>query len=253
MTSYISTRGEAPRLGFCDVMLTGLARDGAFYLFTLRLIPVVPFFAVNLLMGLTPLPALTYYWVSQVGMLAATVVYVNAGTQLGRLDSLSGIASPALLASFALLGLFPWIARGILGVVKRRKVYARWRRPARFDRNLVVIGAGAVGLSCARALALKGRDVLVLEAAEDFDVGGVVAGLLKAIDYALAQKLLAQRGDRSRHFFQGLRHLGGGDGHLLQLLRASGLCSGGSGCRHQTSAKQQMTPHEQRAFKVWVC
>jgi pyruvate/2-oxoglutarate dehydrogenase complex dihydrolipoamide dehydrogenase (E3) component/uncharacterized membrane protein YdjX (TVP38/TMEM64 family) len=141
----------------------GLTRDGAFYLFTLRLIPVVPFFAVNLLMGLTPLPALTYYWVSQVGMLAATVVYVNAGTQLGQLDSLSGIASPALLASFALLGLFPWIARGILGVVKRRKVYARWRRPARFDRNLVVIGAGAAGLVSSYIAAAAQAKVTLVE------------------------------------------------------------------------------------------
>jgi pyruvate/2-oxoglutarate dehydrogenase complex dihydrolipoamide dehydrogenase (E3) component/uncharacterized membrane protein YdjX (TVP38/TMEM64 family) len=153
------------RLGHrAAVIETGLARDGAFYLFTLRLIPVVPFFAVNLLMGLTPLPALTYYWVSQVGMLAATVVYVNAGTHLGQLDSLSGIASPALLASFALLGMFPWIARGILGLVKRRKVYARWRRPARYDRNLVVIGAGAAGLVSAYIGAAAQAKVTLIEA-----------------------------------------------------------------------------------------
>src|SRR3990167_5861671 len=97
------------------------------------------------------------------GMLAATVVYVNAGTQLGQLDSLSGIASPTLLASFALLGLFPWIARGILGVVKRRKVYARWRRPARFDRNLVVIGAGAAGLVSSYIAAAAQAKVTLVE------------------------------------------------------------------------------------------
>ena len=98
----------------------GLARDGAFYLFTLRLIPVVPFFAVNLLMGLTPIRMLTFYLVSQAGMLAGTAVYVNAGTQLAQVEDLSGIVSLPLLVSFALLGLFPWIARKILQVVKRR-------------------------------------------------------------------------------------------------------------------------------------
>ncbi|MGV8985960.1 MAG: TVP38/TMEM64 family protein [Cypionkella sp.] len=99
----------------------GLNRDGAFYLFTLRLIPVVPFFAVNLLMGLTPIRVRTFYTVSQIGMLAATVVYVNAGTQLAQLTSLAGIASPGLVFSFALLGLFPWIARLVLNSVNRRK------------------------------------------------------------------------------------------------------------------------------------
>ncbi|MDO9525411.1 MAG: FAD-dependent oxidoreductase [Gemmobacter sp.] len=142
----------------------GLTRDGALYLFTLRLIPVVPFFAVNLLMGLTPIPATTFYLVSQTGMLAGTAVFVNAGTQLAQLESLSGIASPALLASFALLGLFPWFARMFLNVIKRRKTYARWKRPARYDRNLIVIGAGAAGLVSSYIAAATKAKVTLIEA-----------------------------------------------------------------------------------------
>ncbi|MFV0245504.1 MAG: FAD-dependent oxidoreductase [Qingshengfaniella sp.] len=140
----------------------GLRRDGPFYLFSLRLIPVIPFFAVNLLMGLTPIPARTFYWVSQLGMLAGTAVYVNAGTQIAALDSLSGIVSPRLLASFALLAVFPWIARPLIGAIRRRRIYARWRKPARFDRNLIVIGAGAAGLVTSYiAAATKAKVTLV--------------------------------------------------------------------------------------------
>ncbi|RYF38234.1 MAG: TVP38/TMEM64 family protein, partial [Comamonadaceae bacterium] len=126
----------------------GIDRDGPFYLFTLRLVPLVPFFVINLVMGLTRMPALTFYWVSQLGMLAGTAVYVNAGTQIARIDSLQGILSPGLIASFVLLGLFPLLARKVLDALARRRVYRRWRgqRPRRFDRNLVVIGAGAGGL-----------------------------------------------------------------------------------------------------------
>lgn len=142
----------------------GVEKDGAFYLFTLRLIPVVPFFLINLLMGLTRMKAFTFYWVSQTGMLAGTLVYVNAGTQLARLDSLQGILSPALLGSFVLLGIFPLIARRIVEAVQKRKVYARWNsvRPRTFDRNLVVIGAGAGGLVTAYiAAAVKAKVTLV--------------------------------------------------------------------------------------------
>jgi len=124
----------------------GVARDGAFYLFSLRLVPVFPFFLVNLLMGLTPIRTGTFYAVSQVGMLLGTVVYVNAGTQLAGISSLSDVASPGLIASFAALGLLPWIGRWIMAGFKRRRVQARWTKPKRFDRNLVVIGAGAAGL-----------------------------------------------------------------------------------------------------------
>lgn len=142
----------------------GLERDGAFYLFTLRLIPVVPFFLINLLMGLTRMKTLTFYAVSQIGMLAGTLVYVNAGTQLARLDSLQGILSPALIGSFVLLGFFPLIARRALAAWQRRQVDARWRgvRPRHFDRNLIVIGAGAGGLVTAYiAAAVKARVTLV--------------------------------------------------------------------------------------------
>lgn len=89
----------------------GIEKDGAFYLFSLRLVPLFPFFMINLVMGLTPIKAWTFYWVSQVGMFAGTAVYINAGTQLAQIDSLGGILSPTLLASFALLGLFPLVAR----------------------------------------------------------------------------------------------------------------------------------------------
>jgi pyruvate/2-oxoglutarate dehydrogenase complex dihydrolipoamide dehydrogenase (E3) component/uncharacterized membrane protein YdjX (TVP38/TMEM64 family) len=140
----------------------GVARDGAFYLFSLRLVPVFPFFMVNLVMGLTPIRPWTYYWVSQLGMLLGTLVYVNAGTQLARIDRLSDIASPGLLASFAALGLLPWLGKWIMGLIKRRRVYARWTKPRRFDRNLVVIGAGAAGLvSSLIAATVKARVTLV--------------------------------------------------------------------------------------------
>ena len=142
----------------------GIRKDGAFYLFTLRLIPVVPFFVINLLMGLTAMKTRTFYWVSQLGMLAGTAVYVNAGTQLGQLQSLRGILSPGLLGSFVLLGLFPLIARQIVEAVQKRKVYARWAgvRPKSFDRNLIVIGAGAGGLVSAYiAAAVKAKVTLV--------------------------------------------------------------------------------------------
>lgn len=142
----------------------GIERDGALYLFTLRLIPVVPFFVINLVMGFTQMKARTFYWVSQVGMFAGTIVYVNAGTQLGRIDSLQGILSPALIGSFVLLGIFPLVARRIVDMVQKRKVYARWAsvRPKTFDRNLVVIGAGAGGLVSAYiAAAVKARVTLV--------------------------------------------------------------------------------------------
>ena len=141
----------------------GMHREGAFYLFTLRLVPVIPFFAVNLVMGLTTLRAWTFYWVSQLGMLAATVLYVNAGTQLASLHSLSGILSPRIVGSFALLGVFPLLARWITARVKARRVYVRWPKPAKFDRNLVVIGAGSAGLVSAYIAATVRAKVTLIE------------------------------------------------------------------------------------------
>lgn len=140
----------------------GVEREGAFYLFTLRLVPVFPFFLINLLMGLTSMKAFTFFWVSQLGMLAGTVVYVNAGTELAKIDSLSGILSPGLILSFVLLGIFPLIAKKLTDKIKARKVYAKWNKPAKFDRNMVVIGAGAAGLvSSYIAAAVKAKVTLI--------------------------------------------------------------------------------------------
>ena len=141
----------------------GMEKEGAFYLFTLRLIPAVPFFVINLAMGLTAIRAWTFYWVSQLGMLAGTVVYVNAGTQLGRIESLQGILSWQLLGAFVLLGIFPLLAKRLLDAYKARKVYARWRKPSRFDRNLIVIGAGSAGLVSAYVAATVRAKVTLVE------------------------------------------------------------------------------------------
>lgn len=140
----------------------GIRRDGAFYLFALRLVPAFPFFIVNLLMGLTPIRVGTFYWVSQVGMLPATVVYVYAGTQIGQLTSLSGILSPELLVAFVLLAVFPFLARRGLEAIETRKAYANWKRPARYDADIVVIGAGSAGLVTAYiGAAVQAKVVLV--------------------------------------------------------------------------------------------
>jgi len=143
----------------------GVRKEGGFYLFTLRLVPAFPFFMINLLMGLTPIPARTFYWVSQIGMFAGTLVYVNAGTQLGQIDALAGILSPGLIASFVLLGIFPLIAKRIVAAVKARKVFARWagHKPARFDRNLIVIGGGSAGLVTAYIAAAVKSSVTLIE------------------------------------------------------------------------------------------
>ncbi|MDQ6962801.1 MAG: FAD-dependent oxidoreductase [Mariprofundaceae bacterium] len=142
----------------------GIQKDGAFYLFGLRLIPLFPFFIVNVLMGLTTIRPWTYYWVSQVGMLAATLVYVNAGTQLAQLNTLSDILSPSLLFSFILLGLFPLIASKGLHMFSKRRLYSKWKKPKTFDRNLIVIGAGAAGLVSSYIAATVKAKVTLVEA-----------------------------------------------------------------------------------------
>ncbi len=124
----------------------GVERDGAFYLLALRLVPAFPFWVINLVMALTPIRTWTYYWVSQLGMLPATVVYVNAGTQLAQIESTGDILSPGLIGAFVLLGLLPLLLRWVLRMLRYRKVYRDFAKPARFDYNLVVIGAGAAGL-----------------------------------------------------------------------------------------------------------
>lgn len=144
----------------------GIARDGAFYLLSLRLVPLFPFFVINLLMGLTRMKTATFYGVSQLGMLPATVVFVNAGTQLAQLTSVKGILSPALLGSFVLLGVFPLIAARVVSVLRTRRVYAPWRHlmPRRFDRNLIVIGAGSAGLVTSYIAAAVRAKVTLVEA-----------------------------------------------------------------------------------------
>jgi len=141
----------------------GMQRDGAWYLLTLRLVPLFPFFAVNLLAALTPIAATRFYWVSQLGMLAGTAVYVNAGTQLATIQRTADIFSPALLGSFVLLGVFPLIAKFGVDGWRRRKLYAKWQKPARFDRNLVVIGAGAGGLVTAYIASVVKAQVTLVE------------------------------------------------------------------------------------------
>ena len=144
----------------------GVKKEGGFYLFTLRLVPIFPFFLINLLMGLTAIKARTFYWVSQIGMLAGTFVFVNAGTQLAQIEQLSGILSFNLLASFALLGLFPLIAKGILTILKKRRVYKNYNKPKKFDRNMIVIGAGAGGLVTSYIAATVKAKVTLIEAGE---------------------------------------------------------------------------------------
>ena len=135
----------------------GVEREGAFYLFALRLVPAFPFFLINLVMGLTNMRTLTYFWVSQVGMLAGTIAYVYAGTQLGQFKISAG-----LVAAFVILGIFPLVAKKVLDALKARKVYAKWPRPASYEQNVVVIGAGAAGLVTAYiAAAVKAKVTLV--------------------------------------------------------------------------------------------
>ncbi|HKL26953.1 MAG TPA: FAD-dependent oxidoreductase [Desulfuromonadales bacterium] len=140
----------------------GIEREGAFYLFTLRLVPIFPFFVINLVMGLTPMKTLTFYWVSQVGMLFGTAVYVNAGTQLGQIESLGGVLSPELIFSLALLGIFPLLARKGVDFMKRHKTSKHFSKPKNFDYNVVVLGAGSAGLvSSYIAAAVKAKVALI--------------------------------------------------------------------------------------------
>ena len=148
---------------YIQTINTGLEKDGGFYLFSLRLIPALPFFAVNLLMGLTAMKGWRFYWVSQLGMLLGTAVFINAGTQLSQLTSVSDISSPTLLMSFVALGLLPWMARFAIDFYQRRKVYAKWVKPKQFDRNVIIIGAGAAGLVSAYIAAVVRAKVTLIE------------------------------------------------------------------------------------------
>ncbi|PSW98884.1 FAD-dependent oxidoreductase [Photobacterium iliopiscarium] len=141
----------------------GIKKEGGFYLLSLRLIPVFPFFLINLLMGLTIIKTRTFFFVSQLGMLAGTAVYINAGTQLGKIDSLSVIISAPVLFSLVLLGLFPLLTKWIMKTMAMKKQYQQWQKPARFDQNLVVIGAGSGGLVSAYIAAAVKAEVTLIE------------------------------------------------------------------------------------------
>jgi pyruvate/2-oxoglutarate dehydrogenase complex dihydrolipoamide dehydrogenase (E3) component/uncharacterized membrane protein YdjX (TVP38/TMEM64 family) len=153
------TRRYGERLKAFDA---GVQRDGAFYLLSLRLLPLFPFFVVNLVSGLTSLRLWTYYWVSQLGMLPATVVYVYAGTQLASIESPRDIVSPGLLLAFVAIGLLPLLLKAVLAWLQARRVYAGFKRPARFDYNLIAIGAGSAGLVTAYiGAAVKAKVALI--------------------------------------------------------------------------------------------
>jgi len=167
---YLARDGIQARYGArLKAINAGIEKEGAFYLFTLRLVPIFPFFLINLLLGLTKMRATTFFWVSQLGMLPGTFVYVNAGTQIAQLKSLGGILSPGLIGAFVLLGVFPLIAKKIVDLFKARKVYAGWKKPKRYDRNLIVIGGGSAGLVSAYiAAAVKAKVTLI----EKNEMGG---------------------------------------------------------------------------------
>jgi pyruvate/2-oxoglutarate dehydrogenase complex dihydrolipoamide dehydrogenase (E3) component/uncharacterized membrane protein YdjX (TVP38/TMEM64 family) len=205
----------------------GMAKDGAFYLFTLRLVPVFPFFVINLVMGLTAIRTRTFYWVSQLGMLAGTAVYVNAGTQLAQIDSLAGILSPGLIGSFVLLGIFPLLAKKLIGLIQARKVYAGWKRPARFERNLVVIGAGAGGLVTAYiAAAVKAKVTLI----EGHKMGG------DCLNYGcVPSKALI----RSARFMKTVR-----DAEALGIANARAVADFGTIMTRVRNVVRQVEPHD---------
>lgn len=141
----------------------GFAREGPFYLFALRLVPLFPFFLINLVVGLMSIRAWTFYWVSQLGMLAGTLAYVNAGTQLAQLTNVHGVLSPGVLLSFTLLGILPLLAKKALSGLRQQRVYRKWNKPRRFDRNLIVIGGGAAGLVSAYIGAAAKAKVTLIE------------------------------------------------------------------------------------------
>ncbi len=164
MTRFLFRDAVRARFGkYLTTIDQGIERDGAFYLFAMRLVPAVPFFVINLAMALTPISTWRFYWVSQLGMIFGTVVYVNAGAELGQIESIGDILSPTLWISFVLLGLAPLIAKKLLDVIKARKVLRKFKKPRHFDNNLVVIGAGSGGLVAALIAATVKAKVTLIE------------------------------------------------------------------------------------------
>ncbi len=147
-----------------SVINQGIEKEGGFYLFALRLVPAFPFFLINLAMGLTPIKTQVFYLVSQIGMLPGTLVYINAGTELAKIESVSGILSPGLMVSFVLLGIFPFIAKGVVSYARQKKVFSKFIKPKQFDYNLVVIGAGSAGLVASYIAAAVKAKVALIEA-----------------------------------------------------------------------------------------
>lgn len=141
----------------------GISKDGAFYLFSLRLLPVFPFFLINLVMGLTSIRTRTFFLVSQVGMLAGTAAYVNAGTQLSKIESVRDVLSTELILSFSFLGLLPLFSRWLIHILKKRKRLKRFKRPKKFDYNMVVIGGGSAGLVSSYIAAAVNARVAIIE------------------------------------------------------------------------------------------
>lgn len=155
---YVQTR-FASRLTLINKKVK---EEGALYLLFLRLVPVFPFVLVNLVMALTPIRSFTFYWVSQLGMLPATMIYVNAGTQIAKISSLNDITSPSLLFALALLGALPFISKGIFNVIKSRRLYKSFNKPKSFEYNTVVLGGGSAGLVAAYTTStLQGKVALI--------------------------------------------------------------------------------------------
>lgn len=186
---------------YLETINRGVERDGAWYLFSLRLIPVIPFFVINLVFGLTKMKTRTFYWASQLGMLAGTAVYVNAGAQLGAVEELSlqGIATPGIIGAFLLLAIFPYIVRACAEARNRRKVYKHYPRPKTFDVNLTVIGAGSAGLVSAYiAAAVKAKVILI----EKHKMGG------DCLNTGCVPSKALIRAAKTRHYLQHADQLG---------------------------------------------
>ncbi|GAB4412076.1 MAG: bifunctional TVP38/TMEM64 family protein/FAD-dependent oxidoreductase [Bacteriovoracaceae bacterium] len=141
----------------------GLEREGAFYLFTLRLAPIFPFFLINFTMGLTKIKISTFYWVSQIGMILGTLVYINAGVEISRLEGLSGILSPKMIFSMTMLGILPLVSKKIIEIIKAKKIYKKYKKPKKFDYDMIAIGAGAAGLVTSYISATVKAKVLLVE------------------------------------------------------------------------------------------